>query len=93
MESVKIGLDFEVVTGATPSVPGAKRGAVYDGVVCETWDQLEAGLVWLPCLFCGRRVLIDSNVRGREKCSCGAIRCHSRGSEGWRKDGDEFWFI
>jgi len=93
VEKIEIVLRMEVITDQTPVMPGAKRGEVYTGAIQETGDQLEAGFVWWPCLFCGRKVLVDSNVAGRERCSCGAVRCHWRGMEGWRKNGEECWFL
>jgi hypothetical protein len=90
---IQIHIGIDCVTADTPSLPDAKRGAVAKPPITETAEQLEAGLVWWPCSFCDARVLISAGRRTREKCECGAVRVHSHGAEGWRKDGGEWWFI
>jgi len=90
---MQVQTTIDMINWNTPTMPAAGRGAVCEGSIKETTDQLDAGLVWWPCSFCGKKVLVDSKSRGREKCSCGAVRCHYRGQEGWCKDGDEWWFI
>jgi hypothetical protein len=92
MSATTIKIGFDVITDNTPTLPDARRGAATKAPIRETSEQLEAGLVWWPCGFCGLRVLVDSLKRGRERCQCGAVRCFSKGSEGWRKDGREWWF-
>jgi len=94
--SDSVQVSFEVVTDDTPSRPHAKRGdSIRAGGrgITETDEQLSAGLIWWPCSFCNRHVLVSVNIRGRERCKCGAVRCHSQGQEGWRRDGKEWWFI
>lgn len=89
----EIQFGFSVNTVDTPIIPLAKRGDVSDNHVNETREQLDNGLVWWKCSFCGRYVLIDSDRPTREKCSCGAVRCNHKGQSGWRKDGVEWWYI
>lgn len=89
---MRVGIGFDIVTTLTPTLPDAKRGATAQAPIQETSEQLEAGLVWWPCSFCNLRVLVDSRKRGRERCACGAVRCHSGRSEGWRKGKQEWWF-
>lgn len=83
---------FDLITDKTPTLPNAKREAVTVPPITETSEQLAENLIWWPCSFCGKRVLIASFIRGREKCTCGAVRCHSQGAEGWQKDGEVFIF-
>lgn len=64
----------------------------------ETAGQRAEGLVWWRCSFCGRLVLVDAYRNTRERCTCGARRCHHNDArrgiheEGWRKGKDEWWF-
>lgn len=88
---MEIGIGLDVISEETPTLPDAKRGDSVEGLIRETEEQLAADLIWWPCSFCGRHVLVAVG-RGREKCACGAVRCHSRGQEGWRRDGKEWWF-
>jgi len=91
--SGKLGIGMDFITEATPTLPNVKRGDTSDHLVTETPEQLKDNLVWWPCSFCGRYVLVDSFRFTRERCKCGAVRIHSKGSEGWRKDDEEWWFI
>ena len=86
-------LTMDCTTDQTPSWPDAARGDCFDGSITETRAQLDQNLVWEPCAFCGLKVLIRCDIRGRERCSCGAVRCHHRGQEGWRRGDDEWWLI
>jgi len=91
-KTIHVGLGFDMIDASTPTLPNAKRGDCSEVLVKETSEQLAAGLVWMPCSFCGRRVLVDCKRATRERCKCGAIRCHHLGEEGWRKGKNEWWF-
>ena len=77
--------------------PTAKRGDVVKGRAVETQEQLDAHLVWWSCPFCDCKVLIDAWRQTRERCICGAARCHHTDSrrgiyeEGWRRGIREWW--
>lgn len=77
--------------------PDAKRGdSVAGAEPDETPEQSAAGLVWWPCSFCNRFVLVDAwpKLHGRrERCACGARRIISRETEGWTRGGKTWWFI
>jgi len=91
MAMTEIQMLMELNTWNTPTIPDAVRGSVVDPPVTETREQLDSGLIWWCCSFCGRMVMINCSIRGRERCSCGAVRCHYCGQEGWRKDGKTWW--
>lgn len=84
-------ISLDVITDKTPTLPQAVRGSVHVGFVKETQDQLNNDLVWCPCSFCGRHVMVLTYGRG-EKCSCGARRFNRKNGEGWKKNGKEWWF-
>lgn len=94
---VSIEVSFEVRTGTEPTVPEARRGHVTEGPIRETREQLDGGLVWIRCSFCGKYVLVGARSHTRERCSCGARRCYLTDSrrgvyqEGWRKGNDAWW--
>jgi len=96
--SVGLGITFEFNDGKEPMYPDAKRGDSVEGRARETPGQREAGLVWWPCSFCGRKVLVDAWRRTRERCACGARRTTHTDTardiyeEGWRKGEQEIWF-
>lgn len=96
-ETISINIGWSLTTGESPVFPDAKRGAVYErtGPLAPraTLQQLDAGLIWASCCFCGAFVLIDAERRTRERCSCGAVRCHRNGADGWRRDGESWWMI
>jgi hypothetical protein len=89
---------MEFHDGTEPVYPDAKRGDSVAGRVTETKEQQDAHLVWWPCSFCGRKVLVAVYERHYERCACGARRCYHTDKakdiyeEGWRKDGQERWF-
>lgn len=89
----EISLSFIVTDSNTPELPGAQRGAVSDRHVAETDEQLKGGLVWWPCGFCGRFVLIDAYRNTREKCTCGAERRNRYGNAYWIKNGEIVEYI
>lgn len=88
-----------------PTIPDAKRGHVASGAgrpPQTTDEQSAAGLIWWQCTFCHSWVLVDAYRQTREKCTCGARRCHHTSrpdswgekyySEGWTRDGQTWWF-
>jgi hypothetical protein len=95
---MNIGMRIEIRDGNEPTVPTAKRGAFFQGLVRTTDEQSEKGLTWWPCAFCGGNVLVDVYRNTRERCACGARRCHHtdtrRGiyEEGWRLNGHTLWY-
>ena len=91
-KTIHVGLGFDMVTGSTPTLPNAKRGDCSDVLVRATSEQRAAGLNWIPCSFCNRYVLVDTNRATRERCKCGAVRCHNQDEEGWRKGKKKWWF-
>ena len=88
MKHADISISAYAIDSTTPELPGAKRGAVSDFLPLETDAQLKAGLIWWPCAFCGKLVLIDAYRNTREKCSCGAERRNRHGNANWFKDGE-----
>lgn len=89
----QISLTIDCITADTPAMPEARRGTVAAGPLRETAEQLANNLVWWPCAFCGRYVMVDCSRRGRDRCTCGAVQCWCKGDCGWRKNGEESWFI
>lgn len=85
---ITLSIGWDVIDSSTPTLPNAKRGRVSEKHVKATEEQLKAGLIWWPCGFCGRYVLIDSWRNTREKCTCGAVRRNHHGNAIWKK-GDE----
>jgi hypothetical protein len=79
-------------TNATQAKPKAKRGDRSDVFVKETSTQIKNDLVWWPCCFCNGWVLVYVWGRG-EKCKCGAKRIKRQGCEGWKRDGQEMFFL
>lgn len=92
MKPIEVGIGFSVFDGNEPTYPKAKHGDAVEGrCPGETDDQRASGLIWYPCLFCGRYILCKEG--GREQCPCGAKACRSKGQEGWRRGKDTRWFI
>jgi hypothetical protein len=96
---MNLGIGISLHLQSDPTFPEAKRGHVIppDQTPRATDEQLALGLIWWPCSFCHSWVLVDSTRRARERCSCGARRCHHTSrdgyySEGWRRDGKTWWF-
>lgn len=95
---VGISLGMSISTSASPVYPNAKRGSVVprsETGIYEprtTDEQDEDGLLWWPCSFCEAWVLVDAFRLTRERCACGARRCHRNGNDGWTKDGVTWWF-
>ena len=96
-DAMAINLNIELATGYEPKDPNAKRGDSIAGPVQETREQLAGGLVWATCSFCGGHVLVGIRRDYRERCACGARRCHHTDSrrgtyaEGWRCGTEERW--
>ena len=89
----EIKMTMDITTDTTPSIPGARRGSFSPSHVTETREQLDQWLVWTPCSFCGGFVLVAAGGSGREKCACGAKHFIKNSGEGWRQDGQEWWFM
>lgn len=91
--TIGLGISIDLYNSDTPELPDAKRGDCVDYTVMETRAQLDNGFLWWTCGFCGRKVFIDTKRNYREKCDCGAVRVNRQNEIGWRKNGEESWFI
>ena len=84
--NTEINISFTCDDSNTPTLPDAKRGDCSETHHLETKEQLDAGLVWWPCGFCGLEILIGMNTR--ETCKCGAKRHNHHGYLSWQKSDE-----
>lgn len=91
--TIELGISIECHDENTPKKPEAKRGDCFDGTIDSTREQLDAGLLWWPCGFCGTNVLISTRIKGREKCKCGAIRHNHFAEVYWKRGNEKAWYL
>ena len=58
--TTEINITFTCDDSNTPTLPDAKRGDSSETHHLETKEQLDAGLIWWPCGFCGREIFAKS---------------------------------